>query len=118
MTKKNTGNEMWGGRFAAGPAAIMEEINASIDVDKRLWREDIDGSHAHARMLAQQAIISTEDLTAIEKGLNTITGEIEAGTFVFSAALEDIHMNIEARLRSWLVSPPDGCIRPARGMIR
>ena len=75
---------MWGGRFAAGPAAIMEEINASIDVDKRLWREDIAGSKAHAAMLAATGVISKDDLAAITKGLDAISGEIEEGKFAFS----------------------------------
>ncbi|NNL89789.1 MAG: argininosuccinate lyase [Marinicaulis sp.] len=90
---------MWGGRFTAGPAAIMEEINASIDVDRRLWREDVAGSKAHAHMLAAVGVISDGDNTAIQKGLDQIAGEIERGEFKFSAALEDIHMNIEARLK-------------------
>ena len=91
-------NQMWGGRFAGGPAAIMEEINASIDVDRRLWREDIAGSRAHAEMLAATGIISAEDASAISTGLDQVAKEIEAGDFAFSAELEDIHMNIEARL--------------------
>src|SRR5262245_17812005 len=89
---------MWGGRFAAQPADAMQAINASIDVDKRLWREDIEGSKAHAAMLAQQGIITAEDNAAIQAGLDQIAAEIVQGTFVFSAALEDIHLNIEARL--------------------
>ena len=102
MTDKNNDqkNTMWGGRFAAGPAAIMEEINASIDIDKRLWREDIMGSKAHATMLASQKIISDADAKAIHEGLDTIAKEIETGAFPFSAALEDIHRNIEARLKA------------------
>ena len=91
-------NAQWGGRFGAGPAEIMARINASIDVDRRLWRQDIDGSIAHARMLAARGIVSGEDAQAIEAGLRGIAGEIEAGGFEFSAELEDIHMNIEARL--------------------
>ena len=91
-------NQIWGGRFSAGPAAMMEEINASIDIDKRLWREDIAGSKAHAAMLAAQNIITKEDEAAIQQGLDAIAKEIEAGTFKFSKRLEDIHMNIEARL--------------------
>ncbi len=89
---------MWGGRFASGPAAAMLAINASIDVDQRLWREDIAGSKAHAAMLAAQSIITEEDNAAIQAGLDQIAAEIEAGTFVFSKELEDIHLNIEARL--------------------
>lgn len=89
---------MWGGRFAATPADAMQAINASIDIDKRLWREDIEGSKAHAAMLARQGIITDQDNAAIQAGLDQIAAEIAAGTFVFSAELEDIHLNIEARL--------------------
>lgn len=92
-------NTMWGGRFSAGPSAIMEEINASIDFDKRLYGQDIDGSIAHATMLAAQKIISQDDLQDVLTGLAEIRSEIESGEFVFSKALEDIHMNIEARLK-------------------
>ncbi|MEQ8936949.1 MAG: argininosuccinate lyase [Amphiplicatus sp.] len=98
-------NKMWGGRFARGPAAIMEEINASIDVDKRLWREDIAGSKAHATMLAAQGIISAADCDAILKGLDDIAGEIERGEFAFSKTYEDIHLNIEARLKARIGDP-------------
>jgi argininosuccinate lyase len=89
---------MWGGRFAAQPADAMQAINASIDVDKRLWREDIEGSKAHAAMLAAQGIITAEDNAAIQAGLDQIAAEIVQRTFQFSAELEDIHLNIEARL--------------------
>ncbi|MCB1517318.1 MAG: argininosuccinate lyase [Hyphomicrobiaceae bacterium] len=92
-------NKMWGGRFAAGPDAIMQEINASIGFDKRLYAEDIAGSRAHARMLAEIGVLTEEDRNAIFSGLETIRGEIENGTFKFSEELEDIHMNIESRLR-------------------
>jgi argininosuccinate lyase len=91
-------NKMWGGRFESGPAEIMEEINASIDFDKRLFAQDIAGSKAHARMLAEAGIIAAKDAEAILQGLDTIASEIERGHFKFSRALEDIHMNIEARL--------------------
>ncbi|GBQ22991.1 argininosuccinate lyase [Acetobacter estunensis NRIC 0472] len=91
-------NVQWGGRFADGPSAIMREINASIGFDKVMWRQDIAGSLAHAAMLKKVGIISEEDEAAIRKGLSEIGAEIEAGTFVFDEALEDIHMNIEARL--------------------
>ncbi|HEY3636810.1 MAG TPA: argininosuccinate lyase [Rhizomicrobium sp.] len=91
-------NEMWGGRFAGGPAALMEEINASIDFDKRLAREDIAGSRAHAEMLAAQGIISREDAAAILAGLDKIAAEIAEGSFVYKRTLEDIHLNIESRL--------------------
>ena len=91
-------NAQWGGRFAAGPSAIMQEINASIGFDQKLWRQDIRGSLAHAAMLAHIGLISGEDKDAIQAGLEGIAAEIEAGQFPFSADLEDIHMNIEARL--------------------
>ena len=98
-------NQMWGGRFASGPDAIMEAINASIGFDQRLATQDIAGSRAHAAMLAAQSIISDSDFEAIEKGLITILSEIESGKFVFSSKLEDIHMNIEARLKDLIGSP-------------
>ncbi|GAN88137.1 argininosuccinate lyase [Komagataeibacter intermedius] len=91
-------NAQWGGRFAGGPAAIMQDINASIGFDRALWRQDIAGSKAHAAMLAKTGIISDADARAITEGLDQIGREIAAGTFEFSTALEDIHMNIEARL--------------------
>ncbi|MFK8033442.1 MAG: lyase family protein, partial [Hyphomicrobiales bacterium] len=92
-------NTMWGGRFSSAPDAIMEEINASIGFDKALFRQDIAGSKAHAAMLEAQGILSQEDVAKIDHGLNTILREIETGTFTFSRQLEDIHMNVEARLR-------------------
>ncbi|MEM6415693.1 MAG: argininosuccinate lyase [Pseudomonadota bacterium] len=98
-------NQMWGGRFAAGPAAIMEEINASIDVDRRLWREDIAGSRAHSAMLGEIGVLSADDVTAIHAGLDQVAKEIDSGAFEFSAALEDIHMNIEARLIALVGDP-------------
>ncbi|MGC4106968.1 MAG: argininosuccinate lyase [Thermomicrobiales bacterium] len=91
-------NQQWGGRFAAGPAAVMQEINVSIGFDRKMWRQDIRGSLAHAAMLARMGIIPAEDERAIADGLATIAAEIEAGRFPFVDALEDIHMNIEARL--------------------
>ena len=94
-----TANTMWGGRFAAGPDAIMEAINASIGFDQRLHAQDIRGSRAHAAMLAAQGIIASSDAKAIREGLLTVLSEIEAGDFPFSTALEDIHMNVEARLK-------------------
>jgi argininosuccinate lyase len=81
-------NSMWGGRFAAAPDAILEEINASIDFDKALASQDIAGSLAHARMLADQGIISAEDFSAIAAGLEQIAAEIAEGRFTFSRALE------------------------------
>ena len=91
-------NAQWGGRFAEGPAAVMQAINASIGFDRRLWREDIRGSLAHAAMLAARGIISQDDEAAIREGLGAIGEAIAAGDFEFDPALEDIHMNIEARL--------------------
>ena len=91
-------NKMWGGRFASGPGAIMEEINASIDFDKALYRQDIAASKAHAEMLAKQGIITADDAKRIAYGLDTILSEIADGKFSFKRALEDIHMNVEGRL--------------------
>lgn len=90
---------MWGGRFSAAPAEIMEQLNASIDFDQRLYRQDIRGSIAHATMLADCAIITKDEAKQIIEALKEIELEIETGNFTFRADLEDIHMNIEARLR-------------------
>ena len=109
-TKTNT---LWGGRFTAGPDALMEAINASIGFDRRLYACDIAGSKAHAAMLADCGIISEEDAAAIRQGLDTILQEIESGGFEFSAALEDIHMNVEARLAE-LIGPAAGRLHTAR----
>ncbi|MBI2253256.1 MAG: argininosuccinate lyase [Proteobacteria bacterium] len=109
----DSANAMWGGRFAAGPAAIMQQINASIGVDKRLYAEDIQGSLAHAAMLAKQGIITETDAAAIAKGLNQVKAEIEAGNFEFKVALEDIHMNVEQRLKE-LIGEPAGRLHTAR----
>lgn len=106
-------NQMWGGRFAAGPDAIMEAINASIGFDKRMAAQDIAGSRAHAAMLAATGLLSDRDAEAIGEGLLTILSEIEGGTFVFSTALEDIHMNVEARLKD-LIGEPAGRLHTAR----
>ena len=106
-------NKMWGGRFAQGPAAIMAEINASISFDKRLYAQDIAGSKAHARMLARQGIITRADAAAITKGLDRVTREIEKGRFDFQPALEDIHMNIESRLKE-MIGRPAGRLHTAR----
>ncbi len=111
MTK--TSNQMWGGRFASGPDAIMEAINASIGFDKRLAAQDIAGSRAHAAMFAAQGIVTDKDAEAIREGLLTILSEIEGGKFEFSTALEDIHMNIEARLKD-LIGAPAGRLHTAR----
>jgi len=106
-------NTMWGGRFATGPAAIMEEINASIDFDRRLYAQDIKASQAHAKMLGRQGIISPGDVEAIVTGLATILAEIEEGRFTFSRALEDIHLNIESRLKA-LIGDAAGRLHTAR----
>ncbi|MGZ8368562.1 MAG: lyase family protein, partial [Rhodoplanes sp.] len=106
-------NKMWGGRFTSEPAAIMAEINASIDVDRRLFRQDIAASKAHAEMLAKQGIISPKDGKAMARGLDAILAEIESGQFAFKRELEDIHMNVEARLHE-LVGPAAGRLHTAR----
>ena len=106
-------NKMWGGRFSSGPDAIMEEINASIDFDKALYRQDIAASKAHADMLAKQGIIAADDAKSIAQGLDTILSEMEAGKFSFQRALEDIHMNVEARLTA-LIGPAAGRLHTAR----
>ncbi|MEL6571746.1 MAG: argininosuccinate lyase [Pseudomonadota bacterium] len=111
MTK--SANAMWGGRFAAGPDAIMEAINASIGFDQRLAAQDIAGSRAHAAMLAATGIISDNDAEAIREGLLTVLSEIEKGEFVFSTALEDIHMNVEARLKE-IIGEPAGRLHTGR----
>ena len=100
-----TANTMWGGRFAAGPAAIMTEINASIAFDKRLFRQDIAGSIAHCRMLMSQGLITAADGRKIVAGLDTILREIEAGKLKIDPALEDIHMHVEARLAELIGEP-------------
>ena len=106
-------NDMWGGRFRSSPDAIMEAINASIDFDKRLAPQDIAGSKAHVRMLAATGIIGQDDADAIADGLDTIAREIADGAFPYSRALEDIHMNVEARLRD-LIGAPAGRLHTAR----
>ena len=106
-------NAMWGGRFSAGPDAIMEAINASIGYDQRMARQDIEGSRAHAAMLAATGVITDSDAEAIREGLLTVLSEIEGGTFQFSTALEDIHMNVEARLKE-IVGEPAGRLHTGR----
>ena len=106
-------NRMWGGRFAAGPDAIMEEINASIGFDHRLYRQDIAGSIAHAQMLAAVGILTESDKQQIVDGLRAVEAEIAAGKFTFSRALEDIHMNVESRLKE-LIGEPAGRLHTAR----
>ncbi|MCD1265574.1 argininosuccinate lyase [Shinella sumterensis] len=112
-SETKSSNQMWGGRFASGPDAIMEEINASIGFDKKLYAQDIRGSKAHAEMLAHQGIISADDKEKIVHGLDTILSEIESGAFEFSRKLEDIHMNVEARLAT-LIGPAAGRLHTAR----
>ena len=109
----NSSNQMWGGRFAAGPDAIMEAINASIGFDKRMAEQDIRGSRAHAAMLAAQGILTDNEAAAIREGLLTVLSEIQSGNFEFSTALEDIHMNVEARLKE-IVGEPAGRLHTAR----
>ena len=106
-------NTMWGGRFTGRPAEAMEEINASIDFDRKLAAQDITGSEAHLAMLARQGIVEVADAQAIARGLAQVRGEIEAGTFSFKRALEDIHMNVEGRLAE-LVGPAAGRLHTAR----
>ena len=104
---------MWGGRFQSSPAAIMEEINASIDFDKRLWRHDILASKAHCEMLAKTGILTKKEAGEIARGLDKIAAEIEAGQFNFTRALEDIHLNVESRLAE-LIGPVAGKLHTAR----
>jgi argininosuccinate lyase len=106
-------NKMWGGRFSSSPDAIMEAINASIDVDRHLYRQDIAASKAHAAMLSQQGIITADDATRIASGLDTILSEIEQGQFNFQRALEDVHMNVESRLAE-LIGEAAGRLHTAR----
>ena len=106
-------NTMWGGRFAGGPAAVMEQINASIGFDKRLAPQDIAGSKAHARMLAATGILSPQDADKICSGLDTILSEIEAGRFEFARSLEDVHMNVEQALKD-RIGEPGGRLHTAR----
>jgi argininosuccinate lyase len=106
-------NKMWGGRFADSPDAVMQEINASIDFDRHLYRQDIVASKAHAAMLGKQGIITADDAAKITHGLDTILSEIENGTFTFNRALEDIHMNVESRLAE-LVGLAAGRLHTAR----
>jgi len=106
-------NKMWGGRFAAGPSEIMQEINASIGFDQRFYAQDIAGSKAHASMLAECGIISRADARQISEGLERIQSEIAEGRFTFSRALEDVHMNIEARLKE-IIGEAAGRLHTAR----
>jgi len=113
MSDKSSSNAMWGGRFASGPDAIMEAINASIDFDKRMAKQDIEASRAHAAMLAKQGIITDSDALAIREGLLTVLLEIESGIFKYSKALEDIHMNVESRLKE-IIGEPAGRLHTGR----
>ncbi len=108
-----TANKMWGGRFESGPAQIMREITPSIDFDKRLAHEDLAGSRAHVRMLALQGIVPKSDAEAILKGIEQIEHEIQEGKFIFKRELEDIHLNIEARLTE-IIGPAAGRLHTAR----
>ena len=108
-----TANQMWGGRFKAGPDAIMQAINASIGFDQRLFAQDIAGSRAHAAMLAATGILTNKDAEAIGEGLLTVLSEIETGKFQFSVDLEDIHMNVESRLKD-IIGEPAGRLHTAR----
>jgi argininosuccinate lyase len=112
-SNKAEGQAMWGGRFSAKPAELMQAINVSIGFDKRLWAQDLAGSRAHAAMLSSKGVITSEDAAEILKGLDAIEGEIEAGTFPFRDEYEDIHMNIEARLRE-LIGATAGRLHTAR----
>ncbi|WP_439109607.1 argininosuccinate lyase [Lentibacter sp.] len=109
----DTSNQMWGGRFSAGVDAIMEAINASIGFDQRMAAEDIAGSRAHAAMLAATGIVTDSDAEAMREGLLTVLSEIESGRFEFSTALEDIHMNVENRLKA-LIGEPAGRLHTGR----
>src|ERR1700683_3635309 len=108
-------NKMWGGRFGSGPDPLMEEINASIEFDRHLYRQDIAASKAHAAMLAKTGIITVQDAKRIAHGLDTILSEIEAGKFKFKRALEDIHMNVEGRLEE-LMRPGGRPVDHARAL--
>jgi len=113
MSKQHKSNQMWGGRFNTAPSTIMQQINASIDVDQRLWQQDIKGSKAHCEMLMAQKIIPETDGQKILNGLDVITDEISNGDFEFKAELEDIHMNIENRLKE-LIGDVAGKLHTAR----
>ncbi len=104
---------MWGGRFSGEPDAVMADINTSIDVDRKLFRQDIAASRAHAEMLREQGVIAPQDAQRIAHGLDTILSEIETGKFEFKRDLEDIHMNVEARLAE-LIGPAAGRLHTAR----
>jgi argininosuccinate lyase len=113
VSRARAGQAMWGGRFSEKPAELMQAINVSIGFDRRLAAQDIQGSRAHAAMLARCGLISSEDESAIQDGLQRIAAEIEDGTFPFRDEFEDIHMNVEARLRE-LIGPAAGRLHTAR----
>src|SRR5207253_5375815 len=113
LGRRAMSNKMWGGRFRTSPDAVMEDINASVDFDRHLFRQDIAASQAHAAMLAKQGIITADDARKIAHGLDTILSEIESGRFKFKRALEDIHMNVESRLAD-LIGPAAGRLHTAR----
>ena len=112
-SKKPAGQAIWGGRFSSKPAELMQAINVSIGFDRRLAKQDLAGSRAHAAMLAAAGIISSADEAELQKGLDAVEGEMEAGTFPFRDEYEDIHMNVEARLRE-LIGPVAGRLHTAR----
>ena len=112
MTDKNA-NKMWGGRFTASPAEVMQEINVSVSFDKVLAPQDIRGSKAHAAMLGEAGIITKSDAREILRGLDQVAAEIQDGSFTFSRALEDVHMNVESRLKE-IIGQPAGRLHTAR----
>src|ERR1043166_7257514 len=111
--KSDTTNALWGGRYSGGPAEIMQRINASIDVDRRMYLQDLAGSRAHCAMLVARGILSRADGAKIQKGLDQVEREITAGAFRFTPELEDIHMHVEARLKD-LIGAPAGRLHTAR----
>jgi argininosuccinate lyase len=111
--KKNSSNKMWGGRFDAKPSEIMQEINQSISFDYKLYKQDIKGSKAHAKMLCEVGILTKVEAKKITDGLNKIEAEIESGKFKFKIELEDIHMNIESRLKE-IIGDVAGKLHTAR----
>lgn len=113
MSGNSGSNQMWGGRFAGGPSAIMREINASIPFDKALWRQDIAASKAHVDMLGAQGIVSAEDAALIASGLDQVAAEYEANGVPENWDLEDIHMTTESRLAE-LIGPAAGRLHTAR----
>lgn len=109
----STGGRLWGGRFGAGPAEAFDRLNSSLEVDRRLWRQDVAGSRAHARMLGARGIVPAEDVAAIEEGLDRVAAEMADGTFAFQPGDEDIHTAVERRLTE-LVGDPGRRLHTAR----